>query len=292
MVSNGLVRRVSIGTNIQNVIPGYAPQVGRSIEEKEEFLLSLSKMVDEIGQEEFVMIGGDMNGHVGEKVDGYEGVHGGKGFGVRNAEGEMLLEFAGAMKLVVLNTWFTKSESKKVTYDSGGNKTVVDYMLVRRCDLAKVTDINVIGSEECVKQHKLLVCKIELHESVKKRKKKFVGRHKVWRLRETEIWKDFAERVRCREERREEGDLESMWKGLKDCLLEETEAVCGKTKGRARHKIMWWWNKDTELAVKEKRRAYELWRDSGLEVDKGVYKLAKNRSKRVVSKAQGEIDRD
>src|SRR2546425_11867841 len=167
--------RVSIGTNILNVISGYASQVGRSTVEKEEFLLSLSKMVDEIGQEEFVVIGGDMNGHVGEKVDGDEGVHGGMGFGVRNTEGEMLLEFAGAMKLVVLNTWFTKSECKKATYDSGGNKTVVDYMLVRRCDLAKVTDINVIGTEECVKQHKLLVCKIDLHESVKKMKNKFVG---------------------------------------------------------------------------------------------------------------------
>src|SRR5207247_6065669 len=153
--------------------------------EKGEFLLSISKMVDEIGQEEFVVIGGDMNGHVGEKVDGYEGVHGGKGYGVRNTEGEMLLEFADAMKLVVLDTWFTKNESKKVTYESGGNKTVVDYMLVRRCDLAKVTDINVIGSEESVKQHKLLVCKIELHTSVKKRKKKFVGRINVWRYIES-----------------------------------------------------------------------------------------------------------
>src|SRR5437899_9030657 len=170
-------------------------------------------MVDEIGQEEFVVIGGDMNGHVGEKVDGYEGVHGGKGYRIRNVEGEMLLECAGAKKLVVLNTWFTKNESKKVTYDSGGNKTVVDYMLVTRCDLAKVTDINVIGTEECVKQHKLLVCKIDLHESVKKMKKKFVGRHKVRRLRETEIRKDFAERVRYREERRERVTLSLCGRG-------------------------------------------------------------------------------
>src|SRR2546425_13214355 len=96
--------RVSIGTNILNVISGYASQVGRSIEEEEEFLLSLSKMVDEIGQEEFVVIGGDMNGHVGDKGDGDEGVLGGKGYRVRNAEGAMLLEFAGAMKYVDLNT--------------------------------------------------------------------------------------------------------------------------------------------------------------------------------------------
>src|SRR3989441_8231671 len=87
-------------------------------------------MVDEIGQEEFVMIGDDMNGHVGRKVDGYEGVHGGKGYGVRNTEGEMLLEFADAMKLVVLNTWFTKNESKKVTYESVGNKTVIIIIII------------------------------------------------------------------------------------------------------------------------------------------------------------------
>src|SRR6266516_3784360 len=110
------------------------------------------------------------------KADGYEGVHGGKGYGERNTEGEMLLKFADAMKLVVLNTWFTKNGPKKVTYDSAGNKTVVDYMLARKCYLGKVTDINVVGSEECVKQHKLLVCKIGLHECVKKRKKKFEGR--------------------------------------------------------------------------------------------------------------------
>src|SRR6266516_5497144 len=156
--------RVSIGVKILNVISGYAPQVGLPIVDKEEFLLSLSKIVDEIGQEEFVVIEGDMNGHVGAKADGYEGVHGGKGYGERNTEGEMLLEFADAMNLIVLNTWFTKNGPKKVTYDSGGNKTVVDYMLVRKCDLAKVTDINVVESEECGLQHKLLVCKIGLKE--------------------------------------------------------------------------------------------------------------------------------
>src|SRR6267154_4646063 len=158
-------------------------------------------------------------------------------------------------------------------------------MLVRKCDLAKITDINVIGSEECVQQHKLLVFKISLHECVKKRKKKFVGRYKVWRQKEDAIRKDFAERVKYREEKRDEGDLESVWKGLKDCLLEETETVCGKTRGRARHKITWWWSKDTDLAVKEKRRAYVMWKESGSDVDKGAYKLAKSRSKRVVAKA-------
>ena len=38
-----------------------------------------------------MILGGDLNGHVGEDMDGFEGVHGGKGFGSRNEEGEMIL---------------------------------------------------------------------------------------------------------------------------------------------------------------------------------------------------------
>ena len=48
----------------------------------------------------------DWNGHVGADSNGFEEVHHGKGFGVRNVEGERLLEFALANDLVVGNTCF------------------------------------------------------------------------------------------------------------------------------------------------------------------------------------------
>ena len=38
-----------------------------------------------------------MNGHVGRDADGYGSVHGGMGFGTRNAEGERILEFGDAV---------------------------------------------------------------------------------------------------------------------------------------------------------------------------------------------------
>ena len=40
-------------------------------------------------------------------MNGYEGVHGGNGFGDRNAEGEAILEFAMSFGLVA-NTFFMK----------------------------------------------------------------------------------------------------------------------------------------------------------------------------------------
>ena len=61
-----------------------------------------------------------MNGHVRKTTAGYEDVHGGFGYGVRNAEGERILEFGLALDMVVCNTLFNKRCSRLITYSSGG----------------------------------------------------------------------------------------------------------------------------------------------------------------------------
>ena len=47
-------------------------------------------------------------------------------------------------------------------------------------------------------------------------------------------------------------DVEGVWSGLKSCLLEMSENVCGKSKGRPRHKGTWWWNEELARVVDEK----------------------------------------
>ena len=123
------------------------------MEEKEDFYCELRKILAGIGDGEKVVVGGDLNGHVGERADGFEGVHGNKGFGSRNIEGEMILEFADTMGLVIINTLFQKKEAQKVSYESGGCRSVVDYVLVRKGDLADVVDAKVIRNELCLTQH-------------------------------------------------------------------------------------------------------------------------------------------
>ena len=41
----------------------------------------------------------DVNGHVGEEIEGFEVVHAGNRIGQRNAEGRMLLEFCDEREL-------------------------------------------------------------------------------------------------------------------------------------------------------------------------------------------------
>nr|GEZ14065.1 hypothetical protein [Tanacetum cinerariifolium] len=72
---------------IVNVISAYAPQVRLSDADKKRFWDALDEMVRECPTNQRLIIGGDLNGHIGAAADGYVEVHGGFGFGDRNEEG-------------------------------------------------------------------------------------------------------------------------------------------------------------------------------------------------------------
>ena len=114
-----------------NVISGYAPQVGRNQEEKESFWNGLHNLVQNIKKNETIVISRDMNRHVGKESDGYEVVHGGYGYGQRNAGGESVLEFCDAFELTVCGTQYKINANKLISYSSGCLHTTVDNLLIR-----------------------------------------------------------------------------------------------------------------------------------------------------------------
>ncbi|KAK2891434.1 hypothetical protein Q8A73_017099 [Channa argus] len=107
-----------------NVVSGYAPQVGCELEEKEKFWSELDEVMQSIPRGERVVIGADFNGHVGEGNRGDETVMGRFGVQDRNAEGQMVVDFAKRMEMAVVNTFFQKRQEHRVTYKSGGRSRV------------------------------------------------------------------------------------------------------------------------------------------------------------------------
>ena len=61
--------------------------------------------------------------------------------------------------------------------------TPVDYIMVRQEDKAKIRNVKVITSEECVPKHKLLVMDMRF-KATKRRRRKFEPRVRVWKLKE------------------------------------------------------------------------------------------------------------
>ncbi|ESO06047.1 hypothetical protein HELRODRAFT_160169 [Helobdella robusta] len=149
--SNGVIVVVMVfGKVIVRVISGYAPQQSRKEEEKDRFYDDVSDEIGQAGLNEFVVLLGDLNGHVGADADGYEGVHGGWGYGIRNEEGRRVLELADAHSMVVGNTWFTREPARLITYRSGENRSMIDYILVRAKHRKYVKNVKAIPAKKSI----------------------------------------------------------------------------------------------------------------------------------------------
>ena len=72
------------------------------MEEKNDFWQDLDGLIESVSNEERIVLGADLNGHVGEENIGRYAA------GTRNEEGLMVVDFAKRMDLVTVNTYFKK----------------------------------------------------------------------------------------------------------------------------------------------------------------------------------------
>ena len=137
--------------SILNIVSVYAPQVNNSTEEKKDFWEDLDRLIESISKEERIVLGADLNGHVGEGNIEDEEIMGRYGAGTRNKEGSMVMDLA------IFNTFFRKKYEHRVTYKSGGKSTQADYVMCRRRNLKEMCDCKVILNECVTKQQRTVV---------------------------------------------------------------------------------------------------------------------------------------
>ena len=262
------------GDKVYAIISVYALQCGRPDEEKDAFYDMLTSEV--FGRKDCLILG-DFNGHVGELVTGYSGVHGGFSYGDRNNEGERVLDFADSLGYRVMNTYFKKDVEKLVTYESGGNRTIIDYVLVNTDSKIRVKDVKAIPGEETLTQHRLLVmdasfCAVE-------EKRKAMKKVRLWRLKEPSVKRQIAEIMK------EKSSEWRNWDDANEAMKDAVKKVCVVTKC-GRRNIQWWWNEEEVCsATREKRKAFEKWRNTRSVEDQERYQIVKKETKRVIAKA-------
>ena len=81
------------------------------------------------------------------------------------------------MGYVVTNTLFKKRQTLFATSESGGNKTSVDMILIKREHKKRIINTKVIPGEECVHGHHLVV--MDIYLKVRKYRKNHQGLYKV-----------------------------------------------------------------------------------------------------------------
>ena len=232
-------------------------------------------------QAETVIIGGDLNGHVGR--DGRESTsHGNIGLGERNEEGNRVVEFANTFDLVIANTWFTKTRNQLITFKSGNSESQIDYILTNRRHLKDILNCKTIPGEAVVSQHRLVVMDLRTRTKKKRQyRRENEVKIKWWRLKDQAVADDYAKDVI-----NNMGDCEQPeWTLFSEKVKEKGSEHCGVTTGgkSMQKRETWWWNTTVQEAIAKKKRMFKKWQQSKAQEDHAVYKATKREAKRTVA---------
>uniref|UniRef100_A0A914W1W0 Reverse transcriptase domain-containing protein n=1 Tax=Plectus sambesii TaxID=2011161 RepID=A0A914W1W0_9BILA len=232
--------KIGLLEGLMVIISAYAPQVGCAAEEKEAFWESLNTTLPSFQDVKHLIIGGDLNGHVGAARDGYKAVHGGCGFGARNPEGGAVLDAAVAYDLAIANTFFQKRDKHIITFKSGSACTQIDYLLLLCSTLGDVKNCKVIPGDAL---------------SIKSRRQKLSPKVKWWECNKQNraLFKQ-AMTPQLTNTLNINASTNDMWQPTATALLTTARELLGSTRGGTRpNKETWWWNADVQEAVHKKK---------------------------------------
>ena len=185
-----MAMKLEINGSILNIVSAYTPQVNDNMEEKNDFWEDLDGLIKSILTEKRIVLGANLNGHVGEGNIEDKEIMGRDGAGTRNKEGSMVVDFGKRIDLAIVNIYFKKKDEHRVTYKSGGKITQVDYVMCGRKNLKEMCDCKVILNECVAKQHRMFVYKMAF--MVKKKKaEKVKPKIRWWKLKDTSCQEAF-----------------------------------------------------------------------------------------------------
>ena len=182
----------------------------------------------------------------------------------------------------------------------------MDYILYSKSFCRTVRDVKVIPSEECIQQHRLVVCDFTVHIPHKKAPK-FTPRIRTWKLKDPATAGQFQETFKLKANAinvdstsdNTTKPVECHWNKLKEPLLQASIEVCGQTKNHQWRAETWWWNEQVDAAIQEKRNCYKVYkslseRDNMVEAKKAKmnYINAKRRSKHAVYLAKSAAEKE
>ncbi|XP_068227755.1 uncharacterized protein [Palaemon carinicauda] len=179
---------------ILNVISVYASQTGCPEEEKDDFWRQLDQEMINVPNEELLMIGGDLNCHVGRNSQGRERIHRGWALGDRNQDGERVMDFAVAFDMAVFNAFFEKQPKYLTTYKSCEQESQIDFVLGRRVYLKEIRNCKIFPGDAVTPQHRLLTVDWDKKRTIRGRQE-MIPKIRWWKLKEPEYRDTFIERI-------------------------------------------------------------------------------------------------
>jgi len=240
-----------------SLIMCYAPTNNAEEEDKELFYRQLQATVDKTPRRDVQIIMGDMNAKVGSDNTGREREMGTQGLGNMNENGELLADFCANNELAIGGTLFPHRRIHKATWVSPDHQTEnqIDHVLVQRRWRSSLQDVKARRGADIASDHHLVVAKLKMKLSARKKQRNPRIRFDVKKLRTKETRETFQITLRnrfevLREEDNEGESVENTWSTLKHAIVE----ACEENLGRPPPNRKPWIKDETWQKVEERKK--------------------------------------
>src|SRR3984885_9352479 len=214
------------------IVQVYAPTSTALEEEHDRFYADLQSIMDRTPKRDILVIIGDFNAKVGQRIGGNKGTMGDHGLGKQNEAGERLIEFCDGNNMSIMNTWFEQPKRRLYTWTSpdGKHRNQIDYILINKRWKSTINDVRTKPGADCGTDHELLVATLKI-KLKKLRNGKSVTTYDCkcitpeYRI---EIKNRFE--VLERDEIEDEMNTETLWEKMKGTILETAEMHIPKKK--------------------------------------------------------------
>lgn len=273
------------------VIGAYAPEEGKK-EETDEFYKTLQIILDKYNSRYEVLLMGDMNARVGNI--GIPNVMGTCGEGVKNSNGEKLIEFAAFNELSISNTFKKKKDIHKFTWAARGCRSVIDYVIGNKKIAKHIEDTTVKRGSDIGSDHFLVISRIKLltrwkKERITQARNKNEEVYKVYLLETESIRNLYQNRINTYlQDHTTSDNIEEEWQNIKKIITKAASESLGHRKKYRKRKGLKIWTEEIESCIKDKQKKYETYLNSPTEDNREEYKKARNVAKTIIKKAHTE----
>ncbi|XP_072906368.1 uncharacterized protein [Hemitrygon akajei] len=176
-----------------SIILCYTPTNNTEEEEKDLFYTQLQAVVGKVPKQDMLIVMGDLNAKVGSDNTGREREMGQNSLGNMNENGELLTDFCAFNKLTIGGTLFPHRRCHKITWVSPDHQSEnqIDHVIVRQYWRSSLQDVRAKRGADIGSDHHLVVAKLKMKLSAKKKQQNTQIKFDVRKLQTEENKKDF-----------------------------------------------------------------------------------------------------
>ncbi|XP_039274981.1 uncharacterized protein LOC120349093 [Nilaparvata lugens] len=270
----------------------YAPTDDSDANTKDAFFDKLSEELIKTKSRQEIILLGDFNGRVGQKID--SGIIGRHGEDVVNDNGMRWIELCEQYSLRILNGFFQHKDIHKYTWTQNTRnlKSIIDYVVIKQDSAITPYDVKVWRGAECGSDHRLVKAPVNIKYNKRQRLQEQNNRGEIATSYNIDGLKNestsFLYKLRLAQKLKDDitGTAEEMYDNVKNKIHKAAMEALGP-KVKTKHSN-YWWTDDLKDLVEEKKKLYHKFLVSKDVEDRKNYNRIKYTVKKEIIKAKNQ----